>query len=209
MGQRMSLDMIISSLDYNCEDLIEDEGDTMTLIHIIEGFTEDRKKPKGNCAFDKIFMKNVPHILEKIVFSLDYETYNRCSEVNKNWKDLLTSNSYQGKAKILYQEELIEKEIELCHASENGSVSQVCQIPSCVMVNVNCRNGSDHDTPLFKAVREGHLDSARWSAIFCLISMPGGVAVFLEHNLAYPAIRTRHEYSHLQNLTSGATAGLL
>ena len=47
MGQILSLDEIISSLDYNSEGFIEDEGEV-----------------NGPCAFNKIFTKNVPHILE-------------------------------------------------------------------------------------------------------------------------------------------------
>ena len=41
-----------------------------------------------------LFTRSVPHILEKIFFSLDYESFMRCSEVNKTWNDLLTSEPY-------------------------------------------------------------------------------------------------------------------
>ena len=45
------------------------------------------------CAFDKLFKRNVPHILEKIFLSLDTKSYMCCLDVNKSWKDLLTSEA--------------------------------------------------------------------------------------------------------------------
>merc|ERR1712154_732796 len=41
-----------------------------------------------------LFTRSVPHILEKIFFSLDYESFVRCSEVNRTWNGLLTSEPY-------------------------------------------------------------------------------------------------------------------
>ena len=51
-----------------------------------------------SCPFDKLFSKNVPHILEKIFFpviSEDYKSIMLCLKVCKKWHSLLTSTSYQ------------------------------------------------------------------------------------------------------------------
>ena len=59
---------------------------------------------------DILFKKYVPHILEKIFFSLDYESYKRCIKVNSTWKNLLQSESYQRKAKALFHDQISEEE---------------------------------------------------------------------------------------------------
>ena len=45
-------------------------------------------------AFERLFTTNVPHVLEKIFFSLDYETFKACREVCKAWKGLISSDAY-------------------------------------------------------------------------------------------------------------------
>ena len=57
-------------------------------------------------AFDKLFSRNVPHILEKIFFSLDYESYKNCLEVSDTWEELLMSEKYQKKGKAAFQDDL-------------------------------------------------------------------------------------------------------
>ena len=53
-------------------------------------------------AFDKLFRKNVPHILEKIFLSLDFVSFKKSHEVCKEWKVLLLSKSVKEKTeKIL------------------------------------------------------------------------------------------------------------
>ena len=64
-----------------------------------------------NCTgFDTLFAKNVPHILEKIFLSLDYQSFKRCQEVNNAWKQSLTSETIKNKAKTVFHEE-ISKEL--------------------------------------------------------------------------------------------------
>ena len=46
------------------------------------------------CAFNKLFTTNVPYILEKIFFSLDYETFKASREVCRAWKGLISSDAY-------------------------------------------------------------------------------------------------------------------
>ena len=62
------------------------------------------------CGFDTLFARNVPHILEQIFFSLDYETYKTCLEVCKAWNELLTSEAYQGKAKSVFHDGILKDE---------------------------------------------------------------------------------------------------
>ena len=51
-----------------------------------------------------MFTRNVPHILEKIFLSLDYESYESAGNVSTVWYNLLTSKNHQRKAKIVYIE---------------------------------------------------------------------------------------------------------
>ena len=48
-----------------------------------------------DCVFDQLRSKTVPHILEKIFFALDYESYKICFEVSTTWRRLLTSEPFQ------------------------------------------------------------------------------------------------------------------
>ena len=42
-----------------------------------------------------LFTESVPHVLEKIFFSLDYESFKTCKEVSISWNKLLTSESFK------------------------------------------------------------------------------------------------------------------
>ena len=57
---------------------------------------------KCHCAFDLLLSKSVPHVLEKIFFSLDYESFKNCQEVCNGWKKSLTSERFQRKASQVY-----------------------------------------------------------------------------------------------------------
>ena len=60
--------------------------------------------------FDALFTEtNVPHILEKIFFSLDYGSYMKCINVNSAWNKLLTSDSYQRKARCVFYKDILSK----------------------------------------------------------------------------------------------------
>ena len=110
-----------------------------------------------------IFIKtNVPHIFEKIFFSLDYESLKSCLEVSKFWHDLMTSERFQMLGNSFLQEE-IEK--DLFKASDEGSLSEVKKIVSSFMVNVNCeygcagracRNCGTNETCLWRLDRSWH-----------------------------------------------------
>ena len=86
------------------------------------------------CAFDALFTRCVPHILENIFFSLDYKSFKTCKEVNTAWKELLSSEQYQKKSReIFHQEMLIEKEedeMKLLNASKAGNAEEVRRLLS-------------------------------------------------------------------------------
>ena len=105
--------------------------------------------------FGTLFSKYIPHILEKIFFSLDYESYKYCLEVSNEWKGVLTSERYKAKGKSVFKEEILEDEKKLCIAAEQGSEDEVRMLLSSGMVNVI---GEDNclQTPLNWAAKRGH-----------------------------------------------------
>ena len=69
-----------------------------------EVFTKNKRHSR---SFDILFAINVPHILEKIFLSLDYESFKNCVKVNDAWKNLLTSEAFKRKWMIVYQEAIL------------------------------------------------------------------------------------------------------
>ena len=112
-----------------------------------------------SCAFEKLFSMSVPHILEKIFFYLDYESYKECLEVSYAWNELLISKSYQKKGKSVFQDELMRDEGKLWiiflekdipHGGDpltrkipisTGNLSEVRKILSSGMLDVNSTVG--------------------------------------------------------------------
>ena len=107
----------------------------------------------GECKFDMLFTINVPHILEKIFFHLDYASFKKCTEVNTVWHKLLTSKSFKRLGKSIFREEI---EWELWHAVCMGNAFEVRRIISGGMVDVNYKQRDI--TPLYLASREGLKD---------------------------------------------------
>ena len=62
---------------------------------------------------DTLISISVPHILERIFFSLDYVSYLKCAVVSTKWNKLLSSERFQRLKKDVFRED-IEK--ELMHA---------------------------------------------------------------------------------------------
>ena len=52
-------------------------------------------------SFGKLFDRNVPHILENIFFSLDYDSFMVCAKVCKTWERLFSLASYKAKSSEL------------------------------------------------------------------------------------------------------------
>ena len=121
----------------------------------ISTLVQEEEETLGYCAFDMLLTKNVPHILEKIFFRLDYESFKNCIEVSNTWKKLLTSEAYQNKGKYVFCQEIVEDEKKLWLASRDGNEWKVKRLISSKMVNVNCVREVNNSTPLHEAALHG------------------------------------------------------
>ena len=118
------------------------------------------KEASAPCAFDKLFAKNVPHIMDKIFFSLDFVSFKVSSEVSKSWNTLLKSESIQRKAKLIYTEDMSLYEGKLIQFSGEGNAKEVRRLLSSG-VNPNCVDDSRAyasygETPLHRAADRGN-----------------------------------------------------
>ena len=131
-------------------------------------------EPGENCypsAFDTLFARNVPHILEHIFFSLDYKSFKMCTSVNKTWRELLTSSRYQNELKEMRIEKKKNEE-KLYSASQEGNAEEVRRLIHNHGVDVNFKMGSGsrwdsrfemregrwQTTPLIEATRKSHIE---------------------------------------------------
>ena len=112
-------------------------------------------------GFDTLLTKNVPHIIEKIFLSLDYQSFKRCQVVSNKWSQLLTSDSLKAKAKSVFYGEISEELFDACIGecdhddcdceSEcdhgdiecEGNADEVKRLLSSGMVDVNCMMSLD------------------------------------------------------------------
>ena len=117
--------------------------------------------PIDSCAFNKLFSKNIPHVLEIILFSLDYESFKACGEVNVALKEFLTSRPVRKKAKSVFSTEMAEDENRLLRASKEGDVDEVARLLSGGMVDVNCSGGKYLATPMCEAAYHGKSEVLR------------------------------------------------
>ena len=106
-------------------------------------------------AFDALFTRNVPHILESIFFSLDYKSFKNCMKVNAAWKELFSTARYQMKLEEKLSEKM-ENEKKLYFASEDGDSEEIRRLIKDHMVDVNFEMGQDKATPLIMAAARGH-----------------------------------------------------
>ena len=109
--------------------------------------------------FDIFLRQNVPHILEMIFLSLDFDSLKKCFEVNNDWNVLLTSESFQSKAKSVFHKKILEDEIRFMHASLDGCIKEVRKLLSIGLVDVNCgaaNSGWATPPPLLAASLKGH-----------------------------------------------------
>ena len=114
----------------------------------------------GTCGFEVLYSQNVPHILELIFLSLDYESYKICLQVNQMWKELLTSERFRSKWKYVFKEDILLDETKLQIAAGQNNTDEVRRLLSSGMVDINCR---DHylSTPLHKAAINGKASAAK------------------------------------------------
>ena len=115
------------------------------------------------CRYGTLLPRSFPHILEKILFHLDYESFKTCFEVSNSWKKLLTSESVQKKAKDVFSEEIVEDEMKLQKGASEGDTEMIRGLLSTNMLDINCemviedtRECEEYTgTPLFGAISEG------------------------------------------------------
>ena len=112
----------------------------------------------GPGGFDVLFAKNVPHILEKIFFSLDYESYKNCLEVNDYWNELLTSKQYRRIAKSIFREDTLEDEKKLLRAAEKRNFKEVRRLIASQLVDGNYAGIDREGTTLMIAAYEGNIE---------------------------------------------------
>ena len=82
--------------------------------------------------------KSVPHILERIFISLDYESFKNCMEVSNTWRNILTSEWFQSRGKSVFSEEIQKEEMELIQSSRDGKLKKVESILNSFMVDIDC-----------------------------------------------------------------------
>ena len=99
--------------------------------------------------FEPLFDKNVPHVLEKIFHSLDYNSFMESKKVCKTWNVLLSSKSYDEMAKKLLEEK--KNENKLCQAAYKGTLDEVRHLLR-NGVNPNCFGTSRHHTDPFENI---------------------------------------------------------
>ena len=114
----------------------------------------DGEKTVGHCAIKMLFTINVPHVLEKIFFSLDYDSFQTCFRVNRTWNELLSSDSFQKKLHKMMIERAKNGE-NLWQASKEGNKEEVKRlILHAGWIDVNCFEVSDQSgrqsTPIVK-----------------------------------------------------------
>ena len=112
--------------------------------------------------------RDVPHILEKIFFSMDYTSLETCMNVSKTWRKLLMTTPYQRRFLELWKELLTEKPVnekKLYDASEKGDIEMVKKLCNNPVVDVNVviawMDGLVQLTPLIIAARGGHEEVIR------------------------------------------------
>ena len=137
----------------------------------------------GPCEFERLYTKSVPHIFEKIFFSLDHDTFKNCRDVCQAWKELFASKRYRKREKQMLQEEK-----NLLKASKDGNVAEVKRL----LLRGVSPNFKDPQgmTPLIAAARKGDMAmikmlldrGAEPNAIDKLGKTPLVVAVYHGHN---------------------------
>ena len=90
------------------------------------------------CAFDTLFMRNVPHILEKIFFSLDFVSFCNCLVVSISWKNVLLSESFLKMGRHMFHREIEASQWELFVAAENGRIDVLRRLLSVKILDIDC-----------------------------------------------------------------------
>ena len=81
-------------------------------------------------AFEKMLRRNVPHILEKILLHLDFDTLLACSKVCRAFRDMMALKSFGKRAHSAYAWEIVCHKTKLLDASEKGDAKEVNRLLS-------------------------------------------------------------------------------
>ena len=119
----------------------------------------EAQRAKLECGFDKLFGRNVPHILEKIFFNLDYTSFKQCMVVSSAWHELLKSDSYKRLGKVTFNEDIGRN---LYHAFLKGNEFEFRRILRSGMVDLDGFNGNLKFSPLEYATRRGWKDVVKY-----------------------------------------------
>ena len=104
-------------------------------------------------AFDLLFKQSVPHILEKIFFSLDFESFLNSMDVSRSWRKILTSERFLLVAMSVFGEEV---EREFWKASKEGHLNNIKNILSNFVLDINYVGDEQKGTALSAASSGGH-----------------------------------------------------
>ena len=109
--------------------------------------------------FDRLLSKVVPHIHEKIFFSMDYASFKNCLDVSMQWHEILTTEYFKRKGKYVFHQEM---HMEVMEAAEQGNVAKILQILNNFMIDINFTTaGRWNDSILMMAAKNGHKDVVR------------------------------------------------
>ena len=127
---------------------------------------------QGNCDIGTLFNKSVPHILERIFFSLDHKSFKNCKDVCNAWRELITSRRFQKKAGSVYFFQIKQEEyktlvsdsefvkhrdaLNLLTSSKEGNLERVRDLLSKGVDPTS--PWQSHWRPLCNAINEGHSD---------------------------------------------------
>ena len=84
--------------------------------------------------------RDVPHILEKIFLSLDYNAFKKCQEVSKDWKNLLISEPFLERGKTIFCEQIRN---DLMHSTKEGNIDKIIKLFSRFRIDVNFISEND------------------------------------------------------------------
>ena len=112
----------------------------------------------GPCGFDTLFHRSLPHILENIFLSLDYESLKTCYHVSNQWKEFITSDYFKGKARQQFSSNIEDDEMSLSEASNLGNADEVRSLLSYGLADVNYVGWIYIRTALHEASERGHND---------------------------------------------------
>ena len=103
---------------------------------------------------EKLMKISVPHILEKIYFSLDYSSFKTCLAVSTDWNELLSSERFQKLRKGVFGKEI---ETELGQALKMYNMEKIHRLVSSNIIDLNYMH-KDVGTPLCVAADRGDTD---------------------------------------------------